>query len=282
MRKTPGVRSQKSVARRVLTALIAAAFAGVSLWPQDVITNPGPGNPTTYMQPGTTFAINSAAVIDGLGRIGAAQGSPGNCVLVNGSSGPCGFSGTILPTQILGGGATSGQALIWNGTNYVPTNQSSGGGGGGTFSLYNESTLIGTRAGMNFLQGAGFTVVLSDTGTLINAQIIADTSFLASIATVQGGTLAYAASASGSGTAYTACPSGAIPGELTPGMTFNWVPDANGAGGATTMNFCTLSSGGRLYQADGATNPSAISIVAGEMYTVWYDGTNFRLKDVHS
>lgn len=268
--------------RKHTLAALAALIAGcLTLSPQAVI-NSTPGAPSGgYLVPGATFAIGAAAVIDSLGRIGAAQGSASNCVTVAGTSAPCGFAGTILPSQILSGGANVGQALVWNGSAYVPTNQTGTGGGGGTLATYLESTLIGTRGTYNFLAGAGTLLALSDTGTAINIQVGADTAFLASNAHIQAGTLTYEPSASASGTTYTACSASQVTSALTTGMTFNWVPDVNGSGGATTLNLCTLGAT-TLKLADGATNPSATSIKAGQMYTVWYDGTLFRLKDVTS
>jgi len=257
--------------------LAALAVLMGSASAQSVITNPGPGNPTTYLAPGPTFTLNAAAVIDGTGKIGAAQGSPTNCVTVNGGSAQCGFVGTLLPSQILGGGASVGQVLGWNGLNYVPTNQAAA---SGSTSVYLNSSLVGTRSQLNFLTGGGALLALSDTGTQINVQVSADTTYVAAVATVQGGALSYVPSASGSGTTYTACPASVV-NTLTMGMVLNWVPDVNSVGGATTLNLCTLGPTA-LKLANGTSNPSSISVVAGRMYTVWFDGTVFRLKDVTS
>ncbi|MGD0668006.1 MAG: hypothetical protein ABSB23_10605 [Bryobacteraceae bacterium] len=61
----------------------------------------------------------------------------------------------------------------------------------------------------------------------------------------------------------------------TVGMVLHWIPDVNGAGGATTLNVDSLGAKS-IKQADGVSDPSATDIVAGSMHEVWYDGTNFR------
>lgn len=47
---------------------------------------------------GTEYAIGRAAIIDAVGQIGAASGNLGDCVRVDGSSGPCGGGGGVLPS----------------------------------------------------------------------------------------------------------------------------------------------------------------------------------------
>ncbi|HTB10943.1 MAG TPA: hypothetical protein VK752_05205 [Bryobacteraceae bacterium] len=57
---------------------------------------PGSTTPpgTAFLSAGSTFATNRTAIVDGLGRIGTVQGAPTNCVLVNGTSAPCGTGGS--------------------------------------------------------------------------------------------------------------------------------------------------------------------------------------------
>jgi hypothetical protein len=49
------------------------------------------------VQKGIGFALGSAAVINTSGQISSAIGNPGDCVMVDGNSGPCGGGGGILP-----------------------------------------------------------------------------------------------------------------------------------------------------------------------------------------
>jgi predicted enzyme related to lactoylglutathione lyase len=153
------------------------------------------------------------------------------------------------------------------------------GPGGGSMQVYLGTQLIGTEASLVFNPGGGILMSVSDVpGVAIQVQPSLDTSYLTMNLTAS---MLYSASASNSTTAYTACPanSGAFP--LTKGMIFEWVPDVNGAGGATTLDLCTLGTTS-LMLANGTSNPSSASIVAGEMYTIWYDGTVFRMKDIRS
>ncbi len=46
---------------------------------------------------GIGFALGRAAVINSAGQIDGASGNPGDCVLVDGNSGPCGSGGGVLP-----------------------------------------------------------------------------------------------------------------------------------------------------------------------------------------
>jgi hypothetical protein len=48
-------------------------------------------------QKGIGFALGRAAVINSSGQIDGAAGNPGDCVMVDGNSGPCGGGGGILP-----------------------------------------------------------------------------------------------------------------------------------------------------------------------------------------
>jgi len=49
------------------------------------------------VQKGIGFSLGSAAVINTSGQISSATGNPGDCVLVDGNSGPCGGGGGVLP-----------------------------------------------------------------------------------------------------------------------------------------------------------------------------------------
>jgi hypothetical protein len=59
-------------------------------------------------------------------------------------------------------------------------------------------------------------------------------------------------------------------------MTLNWIPDIKGAGGATTLNVDLLGTV-PVGLADGATAPGGSTIIAGQMYQLWYDGRVFRV-----
>jgi hypothetical protein len=59
-------------------------------------------------------------------------------------------------------------------------------------------------------------------------------------------------------------------------MVLHWKPDANGTGGATTLNVDTLGPVA-VKLPDGITDPAPGEITAGRLYEIWYDGSRFRL-----
>lgn len=150
-----------------------------------------------------------------------------------------------------------------------------GGGGGGSLTWELNGTVIGSAAFFNLIPGNGILFTCSTTGSVVSCQSSADTSVMASRAGIQSGATLYSPSSSGSGIAYTACPSPVVT-LYTVGQVLNWQPDVNGTGGATTLNVCILGAT-PVKLSDGATNPSSSSIVAGKLYQVWFDGTNFRM-----
>lgn len=261
----------------------------LTLRAQDITPGSTPGAPGfgSWLSPGFLFAINSAATIGPDGRVNAVQGSPSNCVLVNGTSAPCAQ------------GDSNGNATSWGGvtvsgtpsTGYFPTAtgpttatwQPAPEGGAGALSVYNGGTLVGTRGATNMLSGAGFSWSITDTGSAINLQLMADTTYLASVHSIQAGSQIFVASPDPvqtheTGTLFTGCTANVLIA-LTTGMVVNWVPDINGTGGATTFALCQLptSAGVAVKEADGATNPTSTDVVAGRMYAIWFDGTVWRL-----
>jgi hypothetical protein len=59
-------------------------------------------------------------------------------------------------------------------------------------------------------------------------------------------------------------------------MVLHWIPDVHGLGGATTLNVDTLGAT-PVKLPDGVSDPGSEDIAAGRMYTIWYDGSAFRL-----
>lgn len=89
-----------------------------------------------------------------------------------------------------------------------------------------------------------------------------------------GSGISYCADATGSTTTYTCTPT-TCP-TYTAGVTLAFVPQASGAGGATTINVCSLGPKS-IKLGDGSTNPSSSTLSASQVYTIVYDGTVFRL-----
>lgn len=148
------------------------------------------------------------------------------------------------------------------------------GGGGGSLAIDNNGTLVGSRAVMNLIGGAGVVNTISDTGTQINVQQSVDTSVIPSKATAQSGAM-FLCNSTGSSNAYTCALSPTLQ-TYTTGMVLAWIPNVNGAGGPTTLNVDTLGAVA-VKQADGVTDPASADIIAGRLYNIWHDGTVLRL-----
>ncbi len=151
----------------------------------------------------------------------------------------------------------------------------SGGGSGGALTVKADDTVVGTRPMIDYVSGIGILNALSDNGTQILLQQSADTSVLLTKGAAQSGAAFLCGSASASGTTYT-CQLTPTLTTYTAGMVLSWIPDVNGLGGATTLNIDLLGSKA-IKLGDGVTNPTALDIVAGALYPLWYDGTVFRL-----
>ncbi|MGH9452792.1 MAG: hypothetical protein ACRD2O_02350 [Terriglobia bacterium] len=151
----------------------------------------------------------------------------------------------------------------------------SGGGGGGPVTIESNGTTIGARGTVNFISGAGVLSTISDTGAQIDIQQGVDTSTILSKTTAQSGATLLCSSASGSASAYSCALTPTLQAYTT-GMVLRWRPDVSGAGGAATLNVDTLGAV-PLKLADGATNPTTADLVAGRLYSLWYDGAVFRL-----
>jgi hypothetical protein len=250
-----------------------------------------------YTLNASNFSIDNTTTPPTIDVIGGAAGSPGGSagqfqVNVGGTTfGGATFSGdatvasngvltltTVNGNPLTCGDTTHSCTLTINGKGQVTAasnNSIAGGGGGGSLAISLAGTTIGTEPILDFESGTGILQAISDTGTEIQNQISYNSAVVVSFTKQQAGTSLYYASTTGSGSTYGAC---ALPilSALTTGMVVHWVPDMNGVGGSTTLNLCFLGNI-PLKLTDGATNPGSASIVAGQMYNVWYDGTVFRL-----
>ena len=133
---------------------------------------------------------------------------------------------------------------------------------------------VGSRATTNFLTGPGLIALITDTGSEISIQSALDTAVVETLAGEQTGSSLLCSPTVSTANAY-GCSMTPTATAYTVGMVLRWMPGVNGAGGATTLNVDSLGAKG-VKQADGATDPSATDIVAGDMREVWYDGGNFR------
>lgn len=82
------------------------------------------------------------------------------------------------------------------------------------------------------------------------------------------------------GVTYICTPSPAL-STYAAGTTLAFIPDVNGSGGATTVNANSLGAK-PIKLADGSSNPTSSTLVAGTVYTLVYDGTVFRVSSAAS
>jgi hypothetical protein len=117
--------------------------------------------------------------------------------------------------------------------------------------------------------------VITDIGSKINIQQSADTAVLLSRASYQSGQNTLCKPSSGSGTVYTCAMTPTLT-SYQQGMVLHWQPDVAGGGGATTIQVDLLGAK-PVKLADGVQDPQVGDIEAGQQYSLWFDGTTFRL-----
>lgn len=143
--------------------------------------------------------------------------------------------------------------------------------------IENSGALVGAGSIMDFSAGRGNILATSGNGTEISVQNSADTSVLLTRGDQQAGiTLFCASNSSGAPGVTYVCAMNPTLTAYTAGMTINWKPDVNGAGGAMTLNVDTLGAIS-LFKVDGVTAPGSSDIAAGQLYQLWYDGAVFRI-----
>lgn len=145
----------------------------------------------------------------------------------------------------------------------------------GAVQVENYGSMVGSRGTLNVIPGAGLTTVMTDTGSQINVQLALDSAVEQTQPNEQSGAALLCVSTGGQSNNYQ-CAMNPTLGTYTSGMLLHWIPDVNGAGGATTLNIDTLG-GVPVKMSDGATNPSSTDIAGGRMYSIWYDGAAFRM-----
>ena len=132
-----------------------------------------------------------------------------------------------------------------------------------------SGTTVGSRGTINIIPGTGILPVVTDTGTQINIQLPIDTSVTDTRLNAASGADLLVTPASGSGTAYTGCPSGVTP-VLSNGMVVHLVPDHSSTGGSTTFNYCGTHAA-TVKEADGLTNPTSTDFGVNKQVDLWWD-----------
>jgi hypothetical protein len=148
--------------------------------------------------------------------------------------------------------------------------------GSASIQLNSDNIRVGTRGSENLTPGPGIVNTLIDNGSNLTLQMSVDSATVETRATQQAGTSLFCKSASNSGAAYTCLMSPTL-AAYTTGMVLHWSPDVAGTGGATTLNADGV--GARPVKLwDGILDPAPGDIVAGSLYSLWYDGAVFRIQ----
>ena len=186
-------------------------------------------------------------------------------------------SGTIasLPSQCQVGETYFATDAVAGNNIYACTAANTWFAQGTNLTVASQGTVVGSRPKLNVQTGLGLVSVMSDTGSQIDLQLALNTTTAQTQAGEQSGRALYCVSSSGSGQNYRCSLTPSL-GAYAAGMVLRWKPDVNGAGGVTTLNVDTLGAM-RIRLRDGVSEPGTGDIVAGTLYEVWYDGTQFRL-----
>ncbi|MCZ2155132.1 MAG: hypothetical protein LC114_14740, partial [Bryobacterales bacterium] len=135
--------------------------------------------------------------------------------------------------------------------------------------------LVGTRSTLNFSAGAGIVQTLGDSGSAVDLQYGVDTALVMTKAASQSGAALFCDAALTGADLYTCAMSPALTAYTT-GMVLHWRPSAKPAGSEPGLNINLLGAK-RIRMADGVSDPRPEDIVGGQVYALWYDGTQFRL-----
>ena len=187
-------------------------------------------------------------------------------------------SGSILPTVceatevFIKTNAPTGQNIYVCPT---PNNWVLQGGGAGTISIFSTGTEVGSRPVLNYTAGPGLTQAFVDQGTRINLVTAIDSAMVQTRGNAQAGTDTLCISAGLSATGFT-CSFGLMLQSYSIGMVVNWIPNFNATGTGTTLAIDGLPAV-PVKLSNGTGNPEAADLMAGRLYSIWYDGTVFRL-----
>ena len=143
-----------------------------------------------------------------------------------------------------------------------------------SLAIQNQGVIVGTRSAANFIAGVGVLNTVSDNGSQINIQSALDTAVVQTQPGEQSGGALLCASSGGSASQYT-CSLSPTLAAYSGGMMLHWKPDVTNAGGAT-LNVDTLGAKA-VKLADGVATPPAGTMLAGQLYSIWYDGGVFRI-----
>jgi hypothetical protein len=252
----------------------------------------------TNVQTGTTYTVvpsdcgklltlsNAASIgvsIPAAGPSGLASGCWVD--IQNTGAGTATFSvnGSTIDGAVQFGLTTNqGLRLVSNGTAYFTqrgqgSGSGGGGGGGGALTIESGGTSLGTASAINVVGGTGVSCVPQVNAGVMTFQCNADTSYLASKASLQGATNPQVCtSSSANGAAYTASCASPLPAYAAK-QTLFWYADVANTSTTPTLNIDTLGALPMVH-LDG-TPLAAGDIKAASLYRIWNDGTEIHVVE---
>lgn len=167
---------------------------------------------------------------------------------------------------------SSGQALMWDGSNWKP--QFPGAPGTNTITV-KSGVYTAVSTALNFVPGSGLLLNLLENGTETRIQPTLDTAVVATRSHLQSNQSLLCAATAGALDAYT-CSMAPTLNSYQTGMLIHWKPNTAPGGTTPTLAVDSLTAKS-IKLSDGLSDPTVGDIRSGELYPLWYDGTVFRL-----
>lgn len=153
-----------------------------------------------------------------------------------------------------------------------------GSAGQANITVRSGGDLVGTRPEANFVAGIGVLQFLVDSGSAIDVHHAVDTSMVMTKPVHQSGATLLCEAGAATPNVYECAMTPTLVAYQS-GMVLNWRPGTGSVGGELTLDIDALGAK-PIRLADGVSIPRAQDIVAGQIYPIWYDGTQFRLFPV--
>ncbi|HWE49364.1 MAG TPA: hypothetical protein VG273_06225 [Bryobacteraceae bacterium] len=275
-----------------VNALLALSLPGIQAFGQ---TGPlgGQLRILTNAQTGTSYNV----VLSDCGKL-VTFANPNNVAVVLPAAGDAGLpNGCWIDIQNTGPGTATftasgstvdgsagfallsnqGLRILSNGAAYYTQRGQGSSNGGGALSIQSSGTSLGPAATLNIVSGTGFTCIPQVNAGVMTFQCNADTSILATKATLQGGSNPQiCVSSSGSGSTYAAS-CGTTLTAYAARQTLFWYADVPNASTTPTLNIDTLGAKTMVRQDGSAL--AINDIRAGTLYRIWHDGTSIRVVE---
>ena len=145
----------------------------------------------------------------------------------------------------------------------------------GTTTIRTSGSTVATTTAIDLAAGQGLVATLNNGAQGVNVVYGVDTNLVATRSYVQSG-VAQSCVSTGSGAPNYTCSMNPVLTQYTQGLRVNWRPGASSTGAAITLNINSLGAKA-VFLADGVSNPRQEDLVGTRLYSLWYDGTAFRI-----